>query len=108
MLRNLGLDHVPALAPQDAWTGLVEGRIGLQLADGLILRRSRVMNDHRIELIGFTDAFVPRLKALGLIAEIISWKLRLFIPTSEQGPSILAELLDRHTLVGVTDRASAA
>jgi|GEM_PF-2911369 len=69
MLRNLGLDHVPALAPQDAWTGLVEGRVGLQLADGLILRRSRIMNDYRIELIGFTDALVPRLKALGLISE---------------------------------------
>jgi predicted RNA methylase len=108
MLRNLGLDHVPALAPQDGWTGLVEGRVGLQLADGLILRRSRVMNDYRIELIGFTDAFVPRLKALGLISEIISWKLRLFIPTSEQGSAILAALLDRHTLVGVTDRTSAA
>ena len=108
MLRNLGLDHVPTLAPQDAWTGLVEGKVGLQLTDGLTLRRSRVMNDYRIELIGFTDAFVPRLKALGLIAEIISWKLRLFIPTSEQGPSILSELLDHHTLVGVTDRASAA
>ncbi|MER9712768.1 strawberry notch family protein [Mesorhizobium sp. M0174] len=108
MFRNLGLDDVPKLAPEDAWTGLVDGRIGLQLADGLILRRSRVMNDYRIELIGFTDAFVPRLKSLGLISEIISWKLRLFIPTSEQGPSILAALLDRHTLVGVTDRAAAA
>lgn len=108
MFRNLGLDDVPKLAPEEAWTGLVDGRIGLQLADGLILRRSRVMNDYRIELVGFTDAFVPRLKALGLISEIISWKLRLFIPTSEQGPSILAVLLDRHTLVGVTDRASAA
>ncbi|MER9074151.1 strawberry notch family protein [Mesorhizobium sp. M0904] len=108
MFRNLGLDDVPKFAPEDAWTGLVDGRIGLQLADGLILRRSRVMNDHRIELIGFTDAFVPRLKALGLISEIISWKLRLFIPTSEQGPSILAGLLDRHALVGVTDRAAAA
>ncbi|MER9655219.1 strawberry notch family protein [Mesorhizobium sp. M0152] len=106
MLRNLGLDNVPPLAPEDAWAGLLDGRIGLQLADGLILRRSRVMNDYRVELIGFTDAFVPRLKALGLISEITSWKLRLFIPTSEQGPSILAALLDRHTLVGVTDRAA--
>jgi hypothetical protein len=108
MFRNLGLDDVSTLAPEDAWTGLVEGRIGLQLADGLIMRRSRVMKDYRVELIGFTDAMVPRLKALGLISEIISWKLRLFIPTSEQGPSILAGLLDRHTLVGVTDRAAAA
>ncbi|BCG97798.1 strawberry notch family protein [Mesorhizobium sp. 131-2-1] len=108
MFRNLGLDNVPALAPDDAWTGLVEGRIELQLADGLILRRSRVMNDYRIELIGFTDAFVPRLKALGLISEIISWKLRLFIPTSTLGSAILASLLERHTLVGVTDRTAVA
>ncbi|MER9558169.1 strawberry notch family protein [Mesorhizobium sp. M0323] len=108
MFRNLGLDDVPKLAPEDAWTGLVDGRIGLQLADGLILRRSRVMNDYRVELIGFTDAMVARLKALGLISEIISWKLRLFIPTSAQGSAILAALLDRHTLVGVTDRTSAA
>ncbi|MBB6414069.1 strawberry notch family protein [Mesorhizobium sangaii] len=108
MLRNLGLRDVPTLAPDDAWAGLVEGRIGLQLADGLILRRSRVMNDYRIELIGFTDAMVARLKALGLISEIISWKLRLFIPTSTQGSVILALLLDRHTLVGVTDRMAAA
>ena len=108
MLRNLGIDHVPTLAPEDAWTGLVEDRIGLQLTDGLVLRRSRLMNDWRIELIGFTDAMVPRLKALGLISEIISWKLRLFIPTREQGSVILAALLERHTLVGVTDRTAAA
>jgi hypothetical protein len=108
MLRNLGIDNVPALAPDEAWSGLVEGRIGLQLADGMILRRSRVMNDYRVELIGFTAAMVPRLKALGLIPEIISWKLRLFIPTGGQGDAILASLLDRHTLVGITDRAAAA
>jgi hypothetical protein len=108
MLRNLGIDNVRTLSPDEAWSGLIEGRIGLQLADGLILRRSRVMNDYRVELIGFTEAMVPRLKALGLISEIISWKLRLFIPTGGQGSAILAALLERHTLVGVTDRAAAA
>ncbi|MRX36911.1 strawberry notch family protein [Aminobacter sp. MDW-2] len=107
MLRNLGIDHVPTLAREDAWTGLIDGRIGLQLADGLVVRRSRVMNDWRVELIGFTEAMVPRLKALGLISEIISWKLRLFIPTSGQGCAILASLRERHPLVGVTDRAAA-
>lgn len=108
MLRNLGIDNMPTLTPEEAWTGLVDGRIGLQLADGLVLRRSRVMNDYRVELIGFTDAMVPRLKSLGLIAEIISRKLRLFIPTGGQGSAMLASLLERHTLVGVTDRAAAA
>ncbi|MDG4890028.1 MULTISPECIES: strawberry notch family protein [unclassified Mesorhizobium] len=108
MFRNLGLDDVPRLAPEDAWTGLVEGRVGLQLADGLILRRSRVMNDYRVELVGFNEAIVPRLKTLGLISEIISWKLRLFIPTAAQGSVILASLLDRHAIVGVTARTAAA
>lgn len=51
---------------------------------------------------------VPRLKALGLTSEIISWKLRLFIPTGAQGPAMLAAFLDRHTLVGVTDRTASA
>jgi predicted RNA methylase len=106
LLRNLGIDHVPTLAPEDAWTGLIDGRISLQLADGLVLRRSRVMNDYRVELIGFTDAMIPRLKALGLISEIISWKLRLFIPTSGQGSAMLASLLASHTLLGVTDRSA--
>lgn len=68
MLRNLGLDDVPTLAPEEAWNGLVDGRIGLQLTDG-ILRRSRVMSDYRVELIGFTAAMVPRLKALGHLVE---------------------------------------
>ena len=108
MLRNLGIDNVPTLAPEEAWTGLIEGRIGLQLSDGLVLRRSRVMNDYRVELIGFTDSMVPRLKALGLTSEIISWKLRLFIPTGGQGSAMLASLLERYTLVGVTDRTAAA
>ncbi|MCO5066793.1 MAG: strawberry notch family protein [Rhizobiaceae bacterium] len=108
MFRNLGLDDVPTLAPDEAWNGLIDGRIGLQLADGLILRRSRVMNDYRVELIGFTEAMIPRLKALGLISEIISWKLRLFIPAGADGSSILAMVLDRHPLTGVTDRSPSA
>ena len=108
MLRNLGIDHVPSLSTDDAWAGLIDGRIGLQLTDGLVVRRSRVMNDYRVELIGFTDATVPRLKALGLTPEIISWKLRLFIPTGAGGSTILTSLLDRHTVVGITDRSSAA
>jgi hypothetical protein len=66
------------------------------------------MNDWRVELIGFTDAMVPRLKALGLISEIISWKLRLFIPTGGQGSTMLVSLLERHPLVGVTDRTAVA
>jgi hypothetical protein len=39
-------------------------------------------------LIGFTDGEVERLKATGLISEIISWTLRLFVATGANGPVI--------------------
>jgi hypothetical protein len=32
---------------------------------------------------------VDRLKATGLTSEIISWKLRLFVPAGSSGPGIL-------------------
>jgi hypothetical protein len=49
---------------------------------------------------------VDRLKALGLMSEIISWKLRLFVPTGAAGPTILARLMERHTLVRIADKAA--
>ena len=49
------------------------------------LRRVRVMGENRIELSGFTDAMRDRLRACGLFSEIISWKLRFFVPTDGGG-----------------------
>jgi len=65
------------------------------------------MGEFRVELTGFTDGMVDRLKATGLISQIISWKLRLFVPTSANGPAILAALMDRYPLVRIADRAAA-
>ena len=111
LFENLGAADAPPLSPADAWEALLEGNAQLQLADGQNLRRVRIMNQIRIELLGFTDGMVDRLKAMGLMAEIISWKLRMFVPTSEAGPRILAALLDRHPLVRIgalESRADAA
>jgi hypothetical protein len=44
----------------------------LVLSEGLALKRSLVMNRHRLELVGFGDSLVDRLKAQGRIAEIIA------------------------------------
>jgi hypothetical protein len=38
--------------------------------------------EHRVELAGFTDGMLDRLKALGLVSEIISWRVRLFVPVA--------------------------
>ena len=86
---------------------LLDGKSVLQLADGLQLRRVRVMNDHRIELTGFTPGMRERLTAMGLTHEIISWKLRFFVPVGADGPAILGRLMERHPLTAIADRAAA-
>ena len=88
-----------SIAPADAWSAVLDGRTILELQDGLSLRRAKVMGLFRVELCGFTDGMVDRLKAMGLISEIIAWKLRLFVPTGASGPAILAELMERYPLV---------
>jgi len=85
---------------------VLEGRTLVQLADGLELRRVRVMGEVRIELSGFTEGMVDRLKAMGLMSEIIAWKLRLFVPTGSSGPAILSTVMERYPLVRVADRAA--
>jgi hypothetical protein len=57
---------LPELSPEDAMAGLVSGRMVLHLADGMQLRRVRVMHVHRTELIGFTDAMRDRLRSMSL------------------------------------------
>ena len=97
----------PTLSPPDAFAAVLDGRTVLQLQHGLELRRVRVMGESRVELSGFTDGIVDRLKAMGFISEIISWKLRLLVPTGSSGPTILAKLMEGHPPVRVADKAAA-
>jgi hypothetical protein len=75
-------------------------------AEGLQLRRVRVMT-YRIELCGFTDAMRERLSAYGLFHEIISWKLRMFIPADAGGPAVLAKVLERYPIERIGEREAA-
>ena len=67
------------------------------------------MGAQRIELTGFSEGgTVSILKSLGLVSEIVAWRLKLFVPVSEGCPAILAALLARHPLIAVRSRADAA
>ena len=70
-----------SLSPDAAFAALIDGKTILDLAEGLQVRRVRVMGANRIELTGFTDTMRDRLRAYGLFGEIISWKLRFFVPS---------------------------
>ncbi|RVP12841.1 hypothetical protein CN085_20595 [Sinorhizobium meliloti] len=100
--RNFGLDQTEVINADQVWQSLLGGSSVVALAGGMTLRRVRLMNDHRVALSGFTDGMRDRLKSMGLLSEMIAWKLRFFIPTSEEGSAILARLVERHPIVDVT------
>ena len=95
------------LNSDDAYAALVDGRTILDLADGLQLRRARVMGANRIELSGFSDTMRDRLRAYGLFSEIISWKLRFFVPVGASGPAVLGKLLDTYAIERISEREAA-
>ena len=101
-------EKAPVLSPPQALALLREGHTVLDLADGMQLRRSRLMQVTRIELTGFASNAVDRLKAMGLFSEIISWKLRLFVPDDVvTGSAVIERLFERHPLAHIADRKAA-
>ena len=110
-LGGLGGDRArnrpDSLSPEGAFAALIEGKTILDLSEGLQLRRVRVMGVNRIELTGFTDMMRDRLRAYGLFGEIISWKLRMFVPTDASGPEVLGKVLERYPLERIAERAAA-
>ncbi len=96
-----------SLSAEDAHAALMEGRTILDLTEGLQLRRARVMDANRIELSGFTEAMRERLRAYGLFTEIISWKLRFFVPVDAPGVAVLAKLLGTYPVERIGEREAA-
>src|SRR5262249_58637929 len=96
--------ETPALDPADAFAAVLDGRTILQLQGGLEFRRVKVMGDFRIEVSGFTEGMVGLLKAMGLVSEIIAWKLRLFVPVGTNGPAILGARTERYPLGRIAAR----
>ncbi|MGH6950910.1 MAG: strawberry notch C-terminal domain-containing protein, partial [Vitreimonas sp.] len=104
---NAAATGVSVLTPAAAFVALLDGGAILDLAEDLQLRRVRVMGANRIELSGFTDAMRERLSAYGLFHEIISWKLRMFVPTHADGAAVLAKVLERWSITRIVEREAA-
>jgi len=65
------------------------------------------MGAHRIELSGVADTMQDRLTAYGLFHEIISWKLRMFVPTDANAVEVLAKVFDRYPVERIGEREAA-
>ncbi|MDX2264788.1 MAG: strawberry notch family protein [Hyphomicrobiales bacterium] len=110
VLREFGIGvSASPMVPTAAFSSVLRHGQSLRLQRDFILRRSLVMGAYRIELTGFSDTAVPQLKALGLISEIIAWKLRLFVPAGEDnGPAVLERLFERWPVRHFSNQANAA
>jgi predicted RNA methylase len=104
LCNNFGIDRSEVLDPEQAWRSVVDGSSIIGLAGEMTVRRVRVMNDNRVELTGFTDGMRDWLRSIGLFSEMIAWKLRFFIPVTDEGAAILSRLIQRHRLLDVISR----
>jgi hypothetical protein len=93
-----------SLTPEQALAALNDGKTILDLQEGLQLRRSRVMGAWRIELCGFSDQMRQRLTSYGLFHEIISWRLRMFVPTDDSGIAVLGKLMEHWPIRRISER----
>lgn len=102
----LGLTDAGAAWSDGAQTlaTLLDRSVQLSLEGGLWLKRARVMDRWRIEVVGGrTDR--DALVALGCFVEIIAFTPRVFVPVDR--PEVLEAVLRRHPLQTVLDGAAA-
>ena len=102
---RLGLDCQIEMTPKEVFGAVMDAKTTLSLLGGYQLRRSLVVGQPRLELIGASGAALPGLKALGCFTEVIQWKTRVFIPVD--GTEVLARVLAEYP-VGASAADAAA
>ena len=75
-----GLAGGPSLTPAETVDEIMVRGATFHLANGWRLARRRLMGADRIEIEGPADGDTDALKRMGCIAEIVSWRTRLFAP----------------------------
>ena len=89
----LGLtDAAQAVSGGAASSLLMEENSSIALSGGFWLRRAKVMDRHRIEVVGAASQRLSFV-SLGCFVEIINYTPRVFVPTDK--PQVLAAILER-------------
>ena len=86
-----GLAGGPGLTGAEIHDEIMERGATFPLANGWRLARRRLMGADRIEIEGPADGDAAALKRMGCIAEIVSWRTRLFAPDT----ATLAQIVER-------------
>ena len=86
-----GLAGGPGLTAAEVYDEIMVRGAAFPLANGWKLTRRRLMGAERIEIEGPADGDTDALKRMGCIAEIVSWRTRLFAPDT----AILERIVER-------------
>ncbi|OZC01435.1 strawberry notch-like NTP hydrolase domain-containing protein [Rubricoccus marinus] len=100
-LKALGAagDHVD-ITPDALAERLLAGAEA-DLANGWQLRRRRVANEPRIELLGPDLAAMRELEADGVFAEVHAFRTRFFVPTGERAAYVLRAVTEHRPVVEI-------
>jgi predicted RNA methylase len=80
------------LSPEELVSLVLNERYSEQLPQGVTMRCSLIANERRIELVNALSV-VDQLVAVGCFTEIIQWQKRVFVPTGDKAPAILAAVI---------------
>ena len=100
---RMGAGKGKALTAGQVWSGLLAGQ-SFDLANGWQLKRSRVLGEQRIEVVGIEwDQLKEWTNFLGGYIETIGWDRRAFVPMDEKaGMAVLEKTLQRAPVVEPT------
>lgn len=91
---RLGLDCDVVLSVDEVIAAVMNQRNSLSLINGCQLRRSLIMGQPRLELVGVESSGLVAFKAMGCFTEMIQWKTRLFVPLN--APNVLEAVLAKY------------
>jgi predicted RNA methylase len=94
VFANFGLDNSQNLTPELIITHVLGSLTPYRFGNGMELRSSTVMGNQRLELVGFREGQKDRLKAIGFMGEIISYRYRMFVPLGENAPHIVSQIAE--------------
>jgi P-loop containing NTP hydrolase pore-1/C-terminal domain on Strawberry notch homologue len=94
VFANFGLDNSENLTPELILTNVLGSLTPHRFGNSIELRSALVMGNQRLELVGFREGQKDRLKAIGCMGEIISYRYRMFVPVGENAPHIVSQIAE--------------
>ena len=108
VLQSLGVGRTFE-TPEQVFTAVFHQGEAVALSENLVLRRTKVHGERRVEVSGVKSSRFQHLRSMGLIEEQIEYRTRFFVPTEQaEGVRILRNLMDAYPPMAPEKKPAAA